>query len=258
MKPNCTSFSYNVFFPYFYLQSISVFLLPFVLLIFFTPPCSPVSLPGHFRDSQQLLSFKASIFNQSPLQNWVSSSTNPCNFTGITCKGSRVSSINLANTMLSIDFGLVSSFLHNLENLESLVLKNTNLSGNIPELSFKVLSYLDLSDNNFTENFPSFRDCSSLQHLDLSSNSFKGFKLIPPFLHATTSGELPVHIGDLCKTLFGIGLVFQQLFSSLGIDNGKRSSDWEMRIEPGTMGTQTPREGKSAADILDEEIKAPR
>nr|GMD67627.1 systemin receptor SR160-like [Ipomoea batatas] len=238
MKPNCTSFSYNVFFPYFYLQSISVFLLPFVLLIFFTPPCSPVSLPGHFRDSQQLLSFKASIFNQSPLQNWVSSSTNPCNFTGITCKGSRVSSINLANTMLSIDFGLVSSFLHNLENLESLVLKNTNLSGNIPELSFKVLSYLDLSDNNFTENFPSFRDCSSLQHLDLSSNSFSGnidaslsscYNL--SFLSLSNNmfeggvaklpsgslqhlylggndfqGELPVHIGDLCTTLVELDL----------------------------------------------------
>ncbi|XP_031113018.1 systemin receptor SR160-like [Ipomoea triloba] len=238
MKPNCTSFSYNVFFPYFYLQSISVFLLPFVLLIFFTPPCSPVSLPGHFRDSQQLLSFKASIFNQSPLQNWVSSSTNPCSFTGITCKGSRVSSINLTNTMLSIDFGLVSSFLHNLENLESLVLKNTNLSGNIPELSFKVLSYLDLSDNNFTENFPSFQDCSSLQHLDLSSNSFSGnidaslsscYKL--RFLNLSNNmfgggvaklpsgslqylylggnhyrGELPGHIGDLCTTLVELDL----------------------------------------------------
>nr|GMD65434.1 systemin receptor SR160 [Ipomoea batatas] len=238
MKPNCTSFSYNVFFPYFYLQSISVFLLPFVLLIFFTPPCSPVSLPGHFRDSQQLLSFKASIFNQSPLQNWVSSSTNPCNFTGITCKGSRVSSINLTNTMLSIDFGLVSSFLHNLENLESLVLKNTNLSGNIPELSFKVLSYLDLSDNNFSEIFPSFQDCSSLQHLDLSSNSFSGnigaslsscYNL--SFLNLSNNmfeggvaklpsgslqylylggnhfrGELPGHIGDLCTTLVELDL----------------------------------------------------
>ncbi|XP_031113553.1 systemin receptor SR160-like [Ipomoea triloba] len=78
--------------------------------------------------------------------------------------------------MLSVDFGLVSSYLLGLENLESLVLKNTSLSGNnIPELmSFKVLSYLDLSANNFSGNFPSFRDCSSLKHLDLSSNKFSG------------------------------------------------------------------------------------
>ncbi|XP_031113020.1 systemin receptor SR160-like [Ipomoea triloba] len=140
--------------------------------------------------------------------------------------------------MLSIDFGLVSSFLHNLENLESLVLKNTNLSGNIPELSFKVLSYLDLSDNNFSEIFPSFQDCSSLQHLDLSSNSFSGnidaslsscYNL--SFLNLSNNmfeggvaklpsgslqhlylggndfqGELPVHIGDLCTTLVELDL----------------------------------------------------
>nr|GMD69899.1 systemin receptor SR160 [Ipomoea batatas] len=151
-------------------------------------------------DSQQLLSFKASIFNQSPLQNWVSSSINPCSFTGITCKGSRVSSINLTNTMLSIDFGLVSSFLHNLENLESLVLKNTNLSGNIPELSFKVLSYLDLSDNNFTENFPSFQDCSSLQHLDLSSNSFSGN------IDASLSSCYKLRFLNLSNNMFGGGV----------------------------------------------------
>ncbi|XP_019191298.1 PREDICTED: systemin receptor SR160-like [Ipomoea nil] len=210
-------------------QSISVFLLPFVLLIFFLPPSSPAP-PNHnglYRDSQQLLSFKATIFNQTPFQNWVSSSTNPCSFTGITCKGSRVSSINLTHTMLSIDFGMVSAYLLSLENLESLVLKKANLSGSLAsasksqcaaslryidlaensisgpvsdifslarqcynlkllslkgnklsgkiwELRFMNLSYLDLSANNFSENFPPFQDCSSLQHLDLSSNKFSG------------------------------------------------------------------------------------
>nr|GMD67628.1 systemin receptor SR160 [Ipomoea batatas] len=262
-------------------QSICVFLLPFLLLIFFLPPSSPAP-PNHnglHRDSQLLLSFKATIFNQSPLQNWVSSK-NPCSFTGITCKGSRVSSINLTDTMLSLDFGLVSTYLLSLENLENLVLKNANLSGSLTfalksqcsaslryidlaensisgpvsdiyslglrcynlktlnlssnsmdppgrevaaggatirlqsldlsynnisghnifvmlspsdfpdlellslkgnklsgkmwELSFRNLSFLDLSANNISENFPSFQDCSSLQHLDLSSNKFSG------------------------------------------------------------------------------------
>nr|GLL41020.1 systemin receptor SR160-like [Ipomoea trifida] len=165
----------NSFF-HFYLQWGTGFLLPFVLLIFFfPPPCSPASLNGLSRDSQQLLSFKDRIFNQKPFQNWVSSKS-PCSFTGVTCKGSRVSSVDLTNTMLDVDFGLVSSYLLGLENLESLVLKNTSLSGNnIPELmSFKILSYLDLSANNFSGNFPSFRDCSSLLHLDLSSNKFSG------------------------------------------------------------------------------------
>ncbi|XP_019191656.1 PREDICTED: systemin receptor SR160-like [Ipomoea nil] len=76
--------------------------------------------------------------------------------------------------MLGVDFGPVSSYLLSLENLESLELKNTSLNGNIPELRFKSLSYLDLSANNFSGNFPSFQDCFSLQHLDLSSNKFSG------------------------------------------------------------------------------------
>nr|GMD62713.1 systemin receptor SR160-like [Ipomoea batatas] len=166
----------NVSFLHFYLQWGTGFLLPFGLLIFFfPPPCSPASLNGLSRDSRQLLSFKDRIFNQKPFQNWVSS-ISPCSFTGVTCKGSRVSSVDLTNAMLDVDFGLVSSYLLGLENLESLVLKNTSLSGNnIPELmSFKFLSYLDLSANNFSGNFPSFRDCSSLQHLDLSSKKFSG------------------------------------------------------------------------------------
>nr|GMD69905.1 systemin receptor SR160 [Ipomoea batatas] len=292
-----------------YSQSICVFLLPFVLLIFFLPPSSPAP-PNHnglHRDSQLLLSFKATIFNQSPLQNWVSSK-NPCSFTGITCKGSRVSSINLTDTMLSVDFGLVSTYLISLENLENIVLKNTNLSGsltfalksqcsaslryidlaensisgpvsdiyslglrcynlkalnlssnsmdppgrgaaaageiirlrsldlsynnisghnifvmlspsdfpdlellslkgnklsgNFGGLSFRNLSYLDLSANNFSENFPPFQDCSSLQHLDLSSNNFSGNIDVSlsscsnlSFLNLSNnklSGELPV------------------------------------------------------------------
>ncbi|KAM3248149.1 hypothetical protein P3L10_009917 [Capsicum annuum] len=53
-------------------------------------------------------------------------------------------------------------------------IKGNRLAGSIPELDFKNLSYLDLSANNFSTVFPSFKDCSNLQRLDLSSNKFYG------------------------------------------------------------------------------------
>nr|GMD51633.1 systemin receptor SR160 [Ipomoea batatas] len=296
-----------------------------------------------FTQSQQLLSFKAGLSTKDSLHNWVSS-TDPCSFTGVTCKDSRISSIDLSNTILSVDFSAISYHFLSLPNLESLVLKNSNLSGslasasksqcgvslthidlaentisgpisdiyslggcsslrslnlsknsmdpppekehrgaasaiklqildlsynnlsgrnvipwllskdfaelellslkgnkisgNIPELGFKNLSYLDLSANNFSTPFPSFQDCSNLEHLDLSSNKFNGEigaslssceKL--SFLNLTNNkfagaipklssgsmrylylrgngfqGAFPAHIGELCKTLVELDL----------------------------------------------------
>nr|GMD69897.1 systemin receptor SR160 [Ipomoea batatas] len=122
--------------------------------------------------------------------------------------------------------------------LELLSLKGNKLSGKFWELSFRNLSYLDLSANNFFGKVPSFQGCSSLQHLDLSSNCFSGnigaslsscYNL--SFLNLSNNmfgggvaklpsgslqylylrgnhfgGELPGHIGDLCTTLVELDL----------------------------------------------------
>ncbi|VFQ96771.1 unnamed protein product [Cuscuta campestris] len=336
----------NIFSSSFSLNPISASLHPLLLLlIFFLPPASPAHLP---RDSQRLLSFKASIPDQTQLPTWVSiSGANPCSFAGVTCRGSRVSSIDLTNVILSTDFATVSSHLLSLESLESLVLKNTNLSGslssasesqcgaslryldlaensitgavsdvyslsgcynlkslnlsrnsvdlpvtggggetlkiqildlshnnisgqfvfsllspelqflslkgnklsgNIPELSFKNLSHLDLSANNFSTEFPSFKDCSSLQHLDLSSNKFTGGDIGESlsscssltFLNLTNNkfsgevaklprgslqylylrgngfqGSFPERIGDLCSTLMELDLSFNNISGNI-------------------------------------------
>ncbi|PHT28263.1 hypothetical protein CQW23_32137 [Capsicum baccatum] len=61
-----------------------------------------------------------------------------------------------------------------LSELKFFSIKGNRLAGSIPELDFKNLSYLDLSANNFSTVFPSFKDCSNLQRLDLSSNKFYG------------------------------------------------------------------------------------
>ncbi|KAI3451058.1 hypothetical protein Pfo_007723 [Paulownia fortunei] len=239
---------------------------------------SSAAANGLLRDSQQLISFKNSLPNPNEFLSWQPTSS-PCNFNGVSCKNSRVSSIELSNYHLNTDLSTVASFLLSLQSLESLVLKNANISGvissvsrfscggflnsldlaenaisgpitdipalgvcsglvslnlsknsmdpfakgvargsglsslhvldlsynnisgdnvvswllssafaelqylslkgnkvagGLPEFNFKNLVYLDLSINNISSNFPLFGDCSSLQHLDLSSNKFFG------------------------------------------------------------------------------------
>ncbi|KAL1569569.1 protein kinase superfamily [Salvia divinorum] len=58
--------------------------------------------------------------------------------------------------------------------LQQLSLQFNKLAGILPEFRYKNLAYLDLTKNNISGNFPKFSDCSSLQHLDLSSNRFSG------------------------------------------------------------------------------------
>ncbi|OIT21226.1 PREDICTED: systemin receptor SR160 [Nicotiana attenuata] len=179
MKPHNSAlyqhhFSLNKIFSLsFYLQPLFILLL----IIFFLPPASPASVNGLLKDSQQLLSFKSSLPNtQTQLQNWLSS-TDPCSFTGVSCKNSRVSSIDLTNTFLSVDFILVSSYLLGLSNLESLVLKNANLSGSLTSAAKSQcgvsLNSIDLAENTISgpvSDISSFGSCSNLKSLNLSKN----------------------------------------------------------------------------------------
>ncbi|KAI5672806.1 hypothetical protein M9H77_13170 [Catharanthus roseus] len=144
---------------------------------------------GVFKDSQQLLLFKASLPNPSLLQDW-SSNISPCNFSGISCKNSRVSSIDLSNFPLRINFSSVSTSLITLENLESLYLKNSNLSGSVTSVARShcgsFLNSIDLAENSISgpvSDILSFGVCSSISFLNLSTNSFD-----PPVKEQRTSG----------------------------------------------------------------------
>ncbi|KAL8473725.1 hypothetical protein ACS0TY_030539 [Phlomoides rotata] len=134
------------------------------------------------RDSQQLISFKNSLSNPSQLPTWLPT-ISPCNYDGVSCENSsRVSSIDLSNYHLDTDFATVASFLLSLPNLESLTLKNANISGSISSVSrFRCSSFLnslDLSENaisgHVTE-IPFLRVCSGLVSLNLSRNSMDPF-----------------------------------------------------------------------------------
>ncbi|KAJ8769635.1 hypothetical protein K2173_005238 [Erythroxylum novogranatense] len=138
-------------------------------------------LAPHFtsidKDTQNLINFKAAIFNSSLLQNWLPSQ-NPCTFIGVKCQETnRVSSINLNFVPLSTDFHSVATFLLTLDNLRSLSLISTNISGSIsfPSESkcSSVLSSLDLSVNSLSgpiSQLTSFGSCPALKSLNLSSN----------------------------------------------------------------------------------------
>ncbi|GMI67868.1 BR INSENSITIVE 1, BRASSINOSTEROID INSENSITIVE 1, DWARF 2, CABBAGE 2 [Hibiscus trionum] len=136
-----------------------------------------VAASSNNRDSQLLLNFKASLPDQSVLQNWVSSQ-DPCSFNGVTCQASRVSSIELRYTSLSTDFHSVAAFLLALENLESLSLLKANISGNISFPSgskcSSLLTTLDLSQNALSgpvSTVSALGSCSNLKFLNLSTNS---------------------------------------------------------------------------------------
>ncbi|KAK2656109.1 hypothetical protein Ddye_009161 [Dipteronia dyeriana] len=149
------------------------------LSLFFLLSLSSLSLQASTnRDAQQLLSFKASLPNPVPpvFQNWVSNQ-NPCDFSGVSCKATRVSSIDLSFTHCNTDFYLVSTYLLTLGSLETLSLKNTNLSGAIllpvGSKCSPVLSSLDLSQNSISgplSDISNLGSCTSLKYLNLSSN----------------------------------------------------------------------------------------
>lgn len=201
----------NLFLLSFYLQPLFV-----LLLIFFLPPSSPASVNGLFKDSQQLLSFKASLPASSILQNWLSS-TDPCSFTGVSCKNSRVSSIDLSNTLLSVDFTLVSSYLIGLSNLESLVLKNSNLSGSLIAVAKSQcgvsLTSIDLAENTISgpvSDISSFGVCSNLKSLNLSKNSID-----PPGKELVKGATFSLQVLDLSYNNIS-GLSFFPWLSSTG------------------------------------------
>ncbi|XP_075501587.1 LOW QUALITY PROTEIN: brassinosteroid LRR receptor kinase-like [Primulina tabacum] len=154
---------------------LSVIFLPFTLVI--------SASNDLYRDSHQLISFKNSLLNPASLQSW-QPTISPCSFSGVSCKDSRVSSIDLSNYQLSADFSSVASFLLTLQNLESLVLKTAGIYGSISSVSSvscgSFLSSLDLAENAISGSLTDISilgTCLGLVFLNLSKNS-----LDPPFV----------------------------------------------------------------------------
>ncbi|KAI3794535.1 hypothetical protein L1987_37167 [Smallanthus sonchifolius] len=154
----------------------------------------------------ELLFFKSSIKNPNLLPDWLAGN-NPCNYTGVSCRNARVSSIDLSGIDLSVEFGLISASLLTVTTLESFVARGCNVTGTVFVRSqcSKVLSVLDLARNrisgsvtdvsalsvcsglktvNFSRNFMEFNGDStkigvSLKVIDLSLNRISGPEVVP-------------------------------------------------------------------------------
>ncbi|KAI3461985.1 hypothetical protein Pfo_018648 [Paulownia fortunei] len=173
----------------------------FIRLFFVSLSSTQVSSAanGLLGDSQQLLSFKNSLPHPNELLNW-QPAISPCDFSGVYCKNSSVSSIDLSNYHLNTDFSKVASFLLSLQNLESLVLKNANISGAIssaPRFSCSsFLKSLDLAENAISgpiSDVSTLGVCSGLVFLNLSKN------WMDPFVKevARGSGLTSLHVLDV-------------------------------------------------------------
>ncbi|XP_062092293.1 probable inactive receptor kinase At5g58300 [Humulus lupulus] len=122
-------------------------------------------------DRQALLHFASSVSHTKRL-NW--NASNPvCSWIGVTCKGSRVTSVRLPG--IGLAGSIPANSIGKLDALRVLSLRSNLLSGNIPTdiPSIPSLKFLYLQQNNLSGNFP-----SSLSHnlivLDLSCNSISG------------------------------------------------------------------------------------
>ncbi|XP_051127018.1 systemin receptor SR160 [Andrographis paniculata] len=150
----------------------------FLLLLFcLAGAAAPAPAPEEVRASEKLISFKKGLKNPDLLPTWLPSNS-LCSFHGVYCSNSTVSSIDLSNYRLDADFSAVAALLLSVPTLQSLSLRDANLSGEIsPPPSGDCsghLNSLDLSGNQISgpvQGISAFRFCPGLELLNLSRNS---------------------------------------------------------------------------------------
>ncbi|KAL1220781.1 putative inactive receptor kinase [Cardamine amara subsp. amara] len=122
------------------------------------------------RDVYSLLRFKS----KADLWNKINTSSHFCQWWGVTCYGNRV--VRLVIEDLFLGGQLASDSVNKLDQLRVLSLKNTSLTGPLPDLSGLVnLKSLYLDHNSFSGSFPlSVLDLHRLRILDFSFNNLTG------------------------------------------------------------------------------------
>ncbi|EPS69112.1 hypothetical protein M569_05651, partial [Genlisea aurea] len=134
-----------------------------------------------------LISFKRGIIEDPLLvfSTWNSVDSNPCNWTGVSCTadGDHVIKLNISSASLR---GFVVSELHQLPQLQQLILHENLLIGTLPkEIGLlRNLQVLDLGSNQLTGTIPrEIGNLTNIRKIDLQSNGF--------------TGNLPYEFGDL-------------------------------------------------------------
>ncbi|KAK2992459.1 hypothetical protein RJ640_011598, partial [Escallonia rubra] len=198
---------------------IHVFLPTFITFLFGNLPSMLSStVPGNETDYMALLSFKAGLTTQDPLQVMASwnESTHFCNWTGVVCgrKHQRVISIILSSQGLA---GPLSPHIGNLSFLRELFLYDNGFTGNIPQEIGKLsrLSSLALGNNSFLGEIPAnISQCLNLVELDLGGNNLVG--IIPMEFQSllklqrlyVDSNNLTGHIPAFLGNFSGLGYIY--------------------------------------------------
>ncbi|XP_019459467.1 PREDICTED: probable inactive receptor kinase RLK902 isoform X2 [Lupinus angustifolius] len=204
-------------------------------------------------DRVALLALRSAVGGRSLL--WNLTHTTPCSWSGVFCKGNRVTmlrfpGVGFSGTLplglgnltqlktLSLRFnalnGTIPSDFANLVNLRNLYLHDNFFSGEIPDFVFnlKNLMTLNLGSNNFSgEISPKFNNLTRLSMLFLENNHFIGSIPdinVPPLQHFNVSnnllnGSIPERFSRLDKSAFSRNsLCGKPLQPCPGTEGGKK------------------------------------
>lgn len=185
--------------------STTTLLILFLLSAAMAPPVKSLTTDGL---ALLALKFAVSSDPTAVLDSWRDSDSDPCAWTGVTCRAGRVASLSLSNCSLS---GYLPSELSLLSSLETLSLSQNSFSGPIPAAvsALRSLTYLDLSHNLLAGPIPvGIAALTALAHLDLSANFLNG--TLPPALASLSqlsgvlnlsfnwfTGKIPPEFGNI-------------------------------------------------------------
>lgn len=129
---------------------------------------------SHHRDAYSLLLFKSKADLWDKLGFFSNKSSSFCQWWGVTCYGNKV--VRLVIEDLYLGGQLAPDSVNKLDQLRVLSLKNTSLTGPLPDLSGLVnLKSLFLDHNSFSGSFPlSVLELHRLRTLDFSFNNLTG------------------------------------------------------------------------------------
>ncbi|XP_037439029.1 receptor-like protein kinase 7 [Triticum dicoccoides] len=148
-----------------------------------------------------LMAFKSSLAippaADAFFASWDAAAATPCNFTGVTCRGSAVTALSVPEMNVTAESVPFDVLCGSLKSLATLSLPSNALAGTIAGVDACVgLQELSLPFNSFSGEIPDLSPLTGLRTLNLSSNAFSGSfpwsaLTAMPGLQALSAGDNP-------------------------------------------------------------------
>ncbi|VAI26485.1 unnamed protein product [Triticum turgidum subsp. durum] len=176
-----------------------------------------------------LMAFKSSLAippaADAFFASWDAAAATPCNFTGVTCRGSAVTALSVPEMNVTAESVPFDVLCGSLKSLATLSLPSNALAGTIAGVDACVgLQELSLPFNSFSGEIPDLSPLTGLRTLNLSSNAFSGE--IPPSIGKLVgldsldiagngiSGAIPASLGS-CSALSTMNLAENKLAGAI-------------------------------------------